>query len=72
MKISYDKEVDAPYIRILDETPEAAIIVAEGIHIDLTKDKRIVGIEILDASEKLPLETLYKLEFDHDMVEAEW
>ena len=70
MKISYDKEVDAAYISLSDEIPEAAIIIADGIHIDLTHDKHIVGIEILDASKKMPLKTLFTLEFDTELVEA--
>jgi len=70
MKISYDRTVDAAYITLSDEKPEAAIIIAEGIHIDLTHDKRMVGIEILDASKKLPLKTLFTLEFDAEFAEA--
>ncbi len=70
MKISYDKEVDAAYISLSDEKPEAAIKIADGVHVDLTSDKRVVGIEILDASKKIPLRTLFTLEFDSELVEA--
>ena len=70
MKISYDKEVDAAYISLSDEKPEAAIEVADGVYVDLTHDKHVVGIEILDASKKLPLKTLFTLEFDSELIEA--
>ena len=70
MKISYDKEADAAYIKLSDEQPLAAIEAGDGINIDLTADKHIVGIEILDASKKIPLETLYKYEFDNEFVEV--
>ncbi len=70
MKISYDKEADAAYIKLSDEQPIAAIESGDGIHVDLTKDKHIVGIEILDASKKIPLDTLYKYEFDNEMAEV--
>ena len=70
MKISYDKEADAAYIRLSDELPLAAVEAGEGIHIDLTADKQVVGIEILDASKRINLNTLYKYEFDNEMVVA--
>jgi hypothetical protein len=38
IKISYDKEVDAIYLKILDLKPEGLIEVAEGINIDVTGD----------------------------------
>jgi uncharacterized protein YuzE len=70
MKISYDKEVDAAYIRLSDDKPDAAIIVSEGIHIDLTADKHIVGIEILDVSKKMSLKNLFTVEYDSELIEA--
>jgi uncharacterized protein YuzE len=70
MKISYDKEADAAYIQLSEDLPLSAIEAGDGIHIDLTADKHIVGIEILDASKKISLETLYKYEFDSEMAEV--
>jgi len=48
MRISYDAEVDALYIRFI-ETTVTTEHVAEGIAIDYAADGRIAGIEILDA-----------------------
>ncbi len=62
MKVSYDKKVDAAYIQFSDEKIEESDDVFEGMIIDFTADKRIVGIEILDVSKKFPVETLYKFE----------
>ena len=58
MKISYDKEVDAIYLKILDLKPEGVIEVAEGINIDVTGDRKIVGIEFLDATKKITIDSL--------------
>jgi uncharacterized protein YuzE len=38
LRLSYDKEVDAIYLKILNLTPEGVIEVAEGINIDVTGD----------------------------------
>jgi len=51
MRISYDSEVDALYIRFL-ETTVTTNHVAEGIAIDYAADGRIAGIEILDARKR--------------------
>jgi len=48
MRISYDAEVDALYIRFI-ETTVTTKHVAEGIAVDYAEDGRIAGIEVLDA-----------------------
>ncbi|MFA0752179.1 MAG: hypothetical protein SLRJCFUN_002582 [Candidatus Fervidibacter sp.] len=52
MRITYDAEVDALYIRFL-ETTVTTQQVAEGIAIDYAPDGRIAGIEILDARKRI-------------------
>ena len=66
MIVSYDNEVDALYIKITDEKPEGVIEIKEGLNIDVTKDGKIVGLELLDASKKTSLESFYKYEIVHD------
>lgn len=64
MKIFYDKEVDAAYIKFSGEKPFGVIEITEDINMDVTSSGEIVGIEILDVSKKFPIENLFKLEFD--------
>jgi len=70
MKVYYDDEVDALYLKLGDETPEGTIEVSEGVNIDTTSDNRIVGIEILNASKKIDLKTMlsYSLEFEKELI----
>ena len=51
MRITYDKEVDALYIRFL-ETTVTTRHVAEGTAVDYAEDDRIAGIETLDAKKR--------------------
>ena len=51
MRISYDSEVDALYIRLI-ETTVTTEHVAEGIAVDYAADGRMAGIEILDARKR--------------------
>ncbi len=52
MKISYDDEVDALYFKLGDQKPEGVTEISEGVNLDITANGKLVGIEILDASEK--------------------
>ena len=53
VKIEYSKDVDALYIRLREARIVDSEDLAEGITVDLDEQGHIVGIEILDASEKI-------------------
>ena len=61
MKIEYDREVDALYIQLRDARPARALDVEEGVTIDVDAQGHIIGIEILDASERLGKEHLHSV-----------
>jgi YD repeat-containing protein len=52
MRITYDSEVDALYIRFKDG-PVTTEHVGEGIAMDYDAEGKLAGIEILDASQRL-------------------
>jgi uncharacterized protein YuzE len=62
VKVKYDKEADAAYIQLSSKKPDGAIEMAEGVILHTTSKNEIVAIEILDATRKIPIKTLYKLE----------
>lgn len=62
MKVRYDKEVDAAYLQFYSKSPAGAIEIDEGVILHLTKDEKIVAIEILDASKRLPIKNLFTLQ----------
>ena len=64
MKIHYDQDVDAAYLHLSDEVPSGVVEISEGVNLDLTEDGKIVGIEILDASKKFPLQSLFTCEYE--------
>ena len=70
MKVYYDDEVDALYIRLGDETPEGVVELSDGVNLDTTADNKIIGIEILEASKKIDLKTIlsYSLEFEKELL----
>jgi len=62
VKVKYDKEANAAYIQLSSKKPDGAIEMAEGVILHTTSKNEIVAIEILDATKKFPIKTLYKLE----------
>jgi len=63
VKIEYDPEIDALYIELRSATPVRSIDIEEGVTIDLDEEGKIVGIELLDASERLK-ESLSHIELE--------
>lgn len=54
MKLQYDKQVDALYIRLNDRRYVESDEISDGVIFDYDSKGKIIGIEILDASEKFP------------------
>ena len=63
MKVSYDKEVDALYVQLAENLPDGVVEIQDEINLDVSKDGKILGIEILDASQKVDLRTLFNLHY---------
>ena len=54
MKISYDPEIDAIYIRLIDGKHECRTVrLNEEVALNIGQGEKLVGIEILDAKEVL-------------------
>jgi uncharacterized protein YuzE len=70
MKIQYDEEADALYLLLGDQDPDGVIEITEGVNIDTTTDGKITGIEILNASNKMNIDTIlsYTLELDQGVL----
>ncbi len=69
MRISYDPEVDAVYIRLVEGQHECRTLrLTEEVALNIGEDEQLVGIEILDAKEvlgagKLPSVVLENMPF---------
>lgn len=65
MRIEYDKEVDALYILLRDAKPVDTKDVEEGVTIDVDENGHIIGIEILDAADRLGMESLVNVSIEN-------
>jgi uncharacterized protein YuzE len=70
MRVHYDDEVDAVYIKLGNQKPDGVIEISEGVNLDTTSDDKIVGIEILNASKRMSIKTIlsYELELDKKLI----
>ena len=69
MKIEYSKSIDALYIKLRQAEIADSRDIEEGVTVDLDSDGHIVGIEILDASEKLNMSELVNITIENLPVE---
>ncbi len=53
MKIEYDREVDALYIRIQEKDVVRTQEVSDGVNLDFDCDGRLIGLEVLGGFETL-------------------
>lgn len=58
MKITYDPKADAMNITFQEGAYDVSKEIADGIIVDYAEDEAILAIEILDASKKMPLESI--------------
>lgn len=63
MKIRFDREADALYIRLDETAIDSTVEARAGVHLDLDAKGRVVGIEVLAVTRNLPGADLTKVDF---------
>jgi len=64
MQIIYSPKSDFLYIRLDEQTQDVINQrVSEDVVLDMGSESRIIGIEIMDASLRLNLKTIFPVEF---------
>jgi len=61
VKIEYDKEVDAIYIRIQEKTVARTREIEEGVNLDFDDQGKVIGLEIIGATDKYSLEDIFNV-----------
>ncbi|HZX19513.1 MAG TPA: DUF2283 domain-containing protein [archaeon] len=64
MKVSYDKQANALYIKFSNAKYFESDEIKEGMVLDKDKNGKVIGLEILDASERLPRKLFKKKSFE--------
>jgi len=64
MRVRYDEQVNALYIRLKETPYHESDEIREGFIVDYDKDGNIIGIEILDVSDYLSPDELSTVKFE--------
>ncbi|TKB69814.1 MAG: DUF2283 domain-containing protein [Nitrospira sp.] len=69
MKIEYDREVDALYIRIQEKVVGRTQEVSDGVNLDFDEEGRLIGLEILDAAKRYPMTDIFNFSTENLILE---
>lgn len=72
MKIEYDREVDALYIRVQEKFVAKTQEVSEGVNLDFDADGKLIGLEILDATEQYSPADIFNLSTENLVLDASY
>lgn len=61
MKIEYDREVDALYIRIQEKYAARTEELEEEMNLDIDEDGKIIGLEIIGAVERYDRKDIFNI-----------
>jgi uncharacterized protein YuzE len=69
MKIEYDSEIDALYIRLQEKYVDRTLEIVEGLNIDLDASGKMIGIEVLDAVDRYSLADIFNISTENLILE---
>ena len=69
MRIEYDREVDALYVRLQEKYVDRTVEIEEGLNIDLDENGRLIGLEVLDATERYTLSDIFNISTENLILE---
>jgi len=69
VKIEYDKEVDALYIRLQEKYVARTLEIEEGLNLDLDEEGKLIGLEVLDATERYTLSDIFNISTENLILE---
>ena len=71
MKIEYDQEVDALYVRLQEKYVARTVEIEEGLNLDLDGSGKLIGLEILDATERYSLADIFNISTENLILEKD-
>ncbi|NLX25114.1 MAG: DUF2283 domain-containing protein [Lentisphaerae bacterium] len=69
MKIEYDREVDALYVRLQEKYVHKTLEIEGGLNIDLDENGKLIGVEILDATQRYSLADVFNVSTENLILE---
>jgi len=70
MKIEYDKDVDALYVRLQEKYVARTIEIEEGLNLDIDDEGKLIGLEVLDATSRYSLSDIFNISTENLILES--
>ncbi len=70
MKIEYSKEADAIYVYFKEEYVAKSKEIEDGVVIDFDEKGQLIGIEVLDVSQRFSLSDIVNVNIENLPIEA--
>jgi uncharacterized protein YuzE len=61
MKIEYDSEIDALYIRLQEKEVYRTLEIEDGLNLDMDITGKMIGIEVLNAADRYSLADIFNI-----------
>jgi len=71
MRIEYDKEVDALYLRLQETYVARTVEIEEGLNLDLDESGKLIGLEVLDATDRYSLADIFNISTENLVLEKD-
>ena len=71
MKIEYDKKADAMYIYLQEKEAAKTIELSEIVKVDLDKEGKLIGIEVLNATQRYSLSDIFNISTENLILDEE-
>ena len=69
MRIEYDSDIDALYIRMQEKHVDRTVEIEEGLNLDLDKNGKLIGLEVLDVTERYSLADVFNFSTENLILE---
>ena len=69
MRIEYDSDIDALYIHMQEKYVDRTVEIEEGLNLDLDKKGRLIGLEVLDVTERYSLADVFNFSTENLILE---
>lgn len=69
MKIEYDKNADALYIRLQEKHVARTQELEEGLNLDFDEAGHLIGVEVLDAVDRYSLSDIFNISTENLILE---
>lgn len=70
MKIEYSKEADALYVHFKEEYVAKSLEIEDGVVVDFDEKGHLIGIEVLDVSQRFSLSDIANISIENLPVET--